>query len=98
MADAEAPKVDDLKEFPEFPGEKMSKAEFKRRIKALEKEKKMAEKEKAKAEKAAADAAAKEAKAPPKERLAIIFARSSGFGPPEPGGQKSRTARSRDNR
>mmetsp|Transcript_3085 Transcript_3085/g.6425 ORF Transcript_3085/g.6425 Transcript_3085/m.6425 type:complete len:585 (-) Transcript_3085:41-1795(-) len=62
MADAEAPKVDDLKEFPEFPGEKMSKAEFKRRMKALEKEKKQAEKEKAKAEKAAEQAAAKAAK------------------------------------
>ena len=62
MADAEAPKVDDLKEFPEFPGEKMSKAEYKRRLKAIEKEKKQAEKEKAKAEKAAEAAAAKAAK------------------------------------
>mmetsp|Transcript_42481 Transcript_42481/g.51543 ORF Transcript_42481/g.51543 Transcript_42481/m.51543 type:complete len:594 (-) Transcript_42481:217-1998(-) len=53
----------DLKEFPEFPGEMISKGEYKRRMKQLEKEKKMAEKAKEKAEKAAAQADAKAAKA-----------------------------------
>jgi lysyl-tRNA synthetase class 2 len=59
MADAEAPKVEELKEFPEFPGEKMSKGEYKRRVKALQKDKEKAEKEAKKLEKAKADAAAK---------------------------------------
>mmetsp|Transcript_40071 Transcript_40071/g.55678 ORF Transcript_40071/g.55678 Transcript_40071/m.55678 type:complete len:583 (+) Transcript_40071:99-1847(+) len=56
MADSEKPvePAADLKEFPEFPGEKMSKGEYKRRLKALEKEKKLKEKDAAKAEKAAA--------------------------------------------
>jgi len=65
MADAEsqAAQPSEEKEFPEFPGEKMSKGEYKRRIKALEKEKKMKEKEAAKAEKSATQEAAQAEKA-----------------------------------
>lgn len=65
MAEAEA--VAELKEFPEFPGEKMSKSEYKKRLKQKQKEEKMKEKEEAKKAKEAAAPEGSATKAKPKE-------------------------------